>query len=86
MRRNRNGSNSKSALAQLMPRPDLVVGALADLGLSDDQIGRYFGIDKEDIAVIPHMPLDQSGALDMSDILCRPTRSRTSQFADAMQC
>lgn len=58
-------SNSKIALSYLMPRPDLVVGALADLGLSDDQIGQYFGVDEEDIAEIPHVAMGKSGYPDL---------------------
>jgi hypothetical protein len=87
MRRKHGNQNSKASFAYL-PRPDLVVGALSDLGLSDVQIGRYFGVDEGDIAAIPHVTLHTPGSLDMSDVLCRPKRLRhagTAEFAIAGQ-
>jgi hypothetical protein len=54
MRRHAIKSKPQTAFAYLKPRPDLVVGALAGLGLSDARIGRYFGVGEEAIAAIPH--------------------------------
>ena len=81
MRRNVK-SNTGTAFAYLMPRPDLVVGALADLGLSDEKIGRYFGVDEADIAVIPHVPLGMTSATRTR----RRSGSRAGEFANEFVC
>ncbi len=44
--------HGKVAHGRMGPRPELAVAVLADLGLSDERIGRYFRLPPEKIIAI----------------------------------